>query len=44
LRDRLTRAPVGAAETLVDGTLPVPQAPGLGIELDMAEVEKWTAR
>ena len=44
LRDRLTRAPVGAIESLADGTLPVPQGPGLGIELDMAEVERWMER
>jgi D-galactarolactone cycloisomerase len=44
LRDRLTREPVGAADSLEDGTLAVPQGPGLGIELDMAEVEKWMAR
>jgi hypothetical protein len=29
---------------LVDGKLAVPMGPGLGIELDMAEVEKWTTR
>ena len=44
LRDRLTVAPVGAVETLEGGKLPVPMTPGLGIELDMAEVEKWMAR
>jgi galactonate dehydratase len=44
LRDRLTKEPVGAIESLVDGALPVPQGPGLGIELDMAEVERWMER
>ena len=33
---RLTREPL----KIVDGCVQVPQAPGLGIELDMAEVEK----
>jgi len=33
---RLTREPL----KIVDGCVKVPQAPGLGIELDMAEVEK----
>lgn len=41
LRDHLLKQPVGAIETLKDGALPLPGGPGLGIELDMSEVEKW---
>lgn len=44
LRDRLLKEPVGATETLENGTLPLPEGPGLGIELDMAEVERLTVR
>jgi galactonate dehydratase len=44
LRDRLLVEPVGAVETLAEGCLAVPQGPGLGIELAMAEVERWTVR
>lgn len=36
LRDALTRAPVGAAASLTPQGLPVPQGPGLGIEVDRA--------
>lgn len=44
LRQRLLRESVGEADSLIDGRLPVPMGPGLGIELDMAEVERWTQR
>jgi D-galactarolactone cycloisomerase len=44
LRDRLLKEPVGAIETLEDGALPLPKGPGLGVELDMAEIERWTER
>jgi galactonate dehydratase len=44
LRDKLTKEPVGSHEALIDGKLAVPMGAGLGIELDMAEVEKWTTR
>lgn len=43
LRDTLLKEPVGAMTDLKDGALPLPTGPGLGIELDMAEVEKWTS-
>lgn len=39
LRDALTAAPVGAPAQLVDGRLPVPQGPGLGIEVDWDRVD-----
>ena len=35
LRDALCTQPVGSAASLVDGQLPVPQGPGLGVEIDM---------
>ena len=44
LRDTLLKTPVGSADTLVDGALPLPPGPGLGVELDMQEVERWTTR
>lgn len=44
LRDRLAKDPAGRIELLEDGSLPLPEGPGLGIELDMAEVERWTER
>ena len=34
LRQALTTAPVGEAGLLVDGELPVPDGPGLGVEVD----------
>ena len=39
LRDALTTAPVGAPAQLLDGRLPVPQGPGLGIEIDWDQVD-----
>jgi galactonate dehydratase len=42
LRDRLVREPQGRIDQIRDGDLPLPPGPGLGVELDMAEVEKWT--
>lgn len=44
LRDTLLKEPVGGKETLKDGALPLPRGPGLGVELDMAEVERWQVR
>jgi D-galactarolactone cycloisomerase len=44
LRDKLLKVPVGAVADLKDGTLPLPPGPGLGVELDMAEVERWICR
>jgi galactonate dehydratase len=44
LRDRLVSDPPGRIDQLADGMLPLPSGPGLGIELDMAEVERWTER
>ena len=32
---------IGGALTPVDGLVPVPDAPGLGVELDMEAVEKY---
>jgi len=43
LRDGLTLAPVGDPGTLVDGALPVPQGPGLGIEIDRAALAELRA-
>lgn len=43
LRDDLLVSPVPGPDDIVDGTLPLPSGPGLGIELNMAEVEKWTS-
>jgi galactonate dehydratase len=39
LRDALSAEPVGSPSQLVDGRLPVPQGPGLGIEIDWDQVE-----
>ncbi|MGA1325161.1 MAG: mandelate racemase/muconate lactonizing enzyme family protein [Rubrivivax sp.] len=39
LRDALTTEPVGSPAQLVDGRLPVPQGPGLGIEIDWDRVD-----
>lgn len=44
LRDTLLKEPVGSKDTLVDGALPLPRGPGLGVELNMEEVERWTTR
>jgi len=41
LRDRLVMEPVGSAAQIENGSLPLPGGPGLGIELNMAEVERW---
>ena len=35
LRQSLTTTPVGEASLLVDGELPVPDGPGLGVEVDL---------
>ncbi len=44
LRDELLISPVPGPDDIADGTLPLPSGPGLGVELNMAEVEKWTRR
>jgi galactonate dehydratase len=44
LRDTLLKSPVGAVADLKDGALPLPTGPGLGVELDMAEVERWISK
>ena len=44
LRDELTVAPVGAADSLIDGQLAVPQGPGLGVEIDWDAVGRYTVR
>ncbi len=41
LRDALATEIVGAASTLLDGQLPVPQGPGLGIDINMDAVERY---
>jgi galactonate dehydratase len=40
LRDDITRSPVAARDGLIDGRLPVPTGPGLGIEIDEAALAK----
>jgi D-galactarolactone cycloisomerase len=44
LRDQLLKEPIGGPDTLADGALPLPRGPGLGVELDMVEVERWRSR
>ena len=39
LRQALLRQPVGEATMLKDGKLPIPDGPGLGVELDKAVLE-----
>lgn len=41
LRDALTTLPVGAATSLVDGQLPVPQGPGLGVDINWDAVQRY---
>jgi L-alanine-DL-glutamate epimerase-like enolase superfamily enzyme len=41
LRERLAVAPVGGPAQLVDGHIPVPQGPGLGIALDPEIIERY---
>jgi D-galactarolactone cycloisomerase len=41
LRDALCTQPVGSAASLVDGQLPVPQGPGLGVEIDWDAVQRY---
>lgn len=41
LRDALATEAIGSAATLVDGRLPVPQGPGLGITIDMDAVDRY---
>jgi L-alanine-DL-glutamate epimerase-like enolase superfamily enzyme len=41
LRDELTAVPVASRETLVSGCLPVPQGPGLGIEVSEAALQRY---
>jgi len=42
LRDRLLKTPVGEKEMLQDGLLPVPDGPGLGVEVDRAVLAEFT--
>ena len=42
LRDRLLTAPVSEKEMLRDGLLPVPDGPGLGVEVDRAVLAEFT--
>ena len=41
LRDELTTEPVGAATSLVDGQVAVPQGPGLGIAINWDAVQRF---
>ncbi len=41
LRDELTTVTVGAASSLVDGRLAVPQGPGLGVEINWDSVQRY---
>jgi D-galactarolactone cycloisomerase len=41
LRERLAVSPVGGPDQLVDGALPVPGGPGLGIDLDPETVRRY---
>ena len=43
LRDTLLKSPVPGPYDIEDGTLPLPSGPGLGVEIDMNEVERWTS-
>jgi len=44
LRDRLLETPIDGVDSLEEGGLPLPPGPGLGVELNMAEVERWIQR
>lgn len=44
LRDALAVEPVGHGSQVEDGSLPVPDRPGLGIEIDEAVVERYRLR
>ena len=41
LRDHLLLNPIAGPESINNGNLPIPSGPGLGIELNMENVEKW---
>jgi D-galactarolactone cycloisomerase len=41
LRDELTTEPIGAAGSLVDGQLAVPQGPGLGVDINWDAVQRF---
>ncbi|HLN12322.1 MAG TPA: mandelate racemase/muconate lactonizing enzyme family protein [bacterium] len=43
LRERLATTPVGGPAQMIDGQVPVPQAPGLGIEIDPDALAYYTA-
>lgn len=43
LRDELAAEPVASCETLKDGALPLPNGPGLGIEIDERALRKFAA-
>jgi galactonate dehydratase len=42
LRERLALTPLGGPEQLIDGQIPIPTGPGLGIELDPEVVRRYT--
>jgi D-galactarolactone cycloisomerase len=44
LRDELPTEPIFALDRIVDGRMPVPTGPGLGIEVDEAVFEKYPYR
>ena len=41
LRDELTLTPIGAPSQLVNGQMPVPKLPGLGVEINWDAVERY---
>lgn len=41
LREHLAIVPIGGPEQLVDGQIPVPEGPGLGVNLDGEAVERY---
>jgi D-galactarolactone cycloisomerase len=44
LRQKLTTEPIGDARLLKDGMVPVPQGPGLGVEIDRAVLSAHTVK
>jgi galactonate dehydratase len=41
LRDELTLTPIGSPSQLVNGQMPVPKLPGLGVEINWDAVERY---
>jgi L-alanine-DL-glutamate epimerase-like enolase superfamily enzyme len=42
LRERLATTTIGGPDQLVDGEIPVPAGPGLGIDLDLDFLKRYT--